>query len=353
MNSWTDEREIKAAAASWDVRLRSPACKDSDRAAFKAWRGADSRHEQAFDRLQLALKTLRRGSDHPELRALRERAELMTRGSSVRHAVIAVSMVAAVAAIVLTAGLLVRHLRAIAITQRGSVMAPSAGMATRAVEQAYVTGPRERQIVTLPDGSSATLNASTRLEAVWLPRERRIRLVSGQALFRVSKDPTRPFTVTAGDRTVTAVGTTFDVRLDADKVQVTLLEGRVAVRGIGRAAHQPVLELTPSQQLVAIDGDIPTVQVTDVARSTGWADGRVFFTDEELPAAVAEMNRYSSQEIVVGDPSLARYRVNGMFRSGNQDGFVGALTSYFPIDTHQDSRGRIVLEPRPERSRRK
>jgi len=28
----------------------------------------------------------------------------------------------------------------------------------------------------------------------------------------------------AGDRTVTALGTAFDVRLDADKVQVTLLE---------------------------------------------------------------------------------------------------------------------------------
>jgi transmembrane sensor len=172
--------------------------------------------------------------------------------------------------------------------------------------------------------------------------------VSGQALFRVSKDPTRPFVVTVGDRTVTALGTAFDVRLDADKVQVTLLEGRVAIRGLGRAAHQPTLELAPNQQLVAIDGEIPTVHLVDVAQSTGWADGQVFFTDEALPTAVTEMNRYSSQEIVIGDPNLARYRVNGMFRSGNQDGFVGALTSYYPIDAHRDDRGRIVLLPRPE-----
>jgi transmembrane sensor len=72
----------------------------------------------------------------------------------------------------------------------------------------------------------------------------------------------------------------------------------------------------------------------------------VFFTDKALPAAVAEMNRYSAQQIIAG-PELSEYRVNGMFRAGNQDGFVSALTSYFPIDAVTDQDGRIVLQRRP------
>jgi len=211
-----------------------------------------------------------------------------------------------------------------------------------------VTAATERRTVSLPDGSSVTLNASTRIETEWLAHERRILLVSGQALFRVAKDKTRPFIVTVGDRTVTALGTAFDVRLDADKVQVTLLEGRVAVRGVGLAAHQPTLELTPNQQLIAIDGELPIVQAVDTTRSSAWAEGQVYFTDAALPAAVAEMNQYSAQQIVVEDPTLSQYHVNGMFRAGNQDGFVGAITSYFPIDARPDGQGHIVLRSRPQ-----
>lgn len=211
-----------------------------------------------------------------------------------------------------------------------------------------MTAATERRTVSLPDGSSVTLNASTRLETEWLDHERRIHLVSGQALFRVAKDKARPFIVTVGDRTITALGTAFDVRLDADKVQVTLLEGRVAVRGVGKAAQQPTLELKPNQQMVALGGELPTVQSVDTTLASAWAEGQLFFTDKALPAAVAEMNHYSARQIVVADPALSEYRVNGMFRAGNQDGFVSAITSYFPIDARPDDEGRIVLKSRSQ-----
>lgn len=341
MKSQADDREVEAAAARWDVRLRSHSCTDADRAAFRAWCDAESRHQDTFNRLQLAVNTLRRASEYPELRALRERAEIFARRSSRRRVLLQVSAAAGIMVIALSLGALVRHLW-IAPSIRPDTGVAWVG-ATNAAQQVYVTGPWERRTVMLADGSSATLNTGTRVQAEWLPRERRIRLLSGEALFRVAKDRTRPFIVTAGDRTVTALGTEFDVRLDHDRVQVTLLEGHVAVRGLGQAAYLPPLELIPNETLVAVSGQIPTIQLVDAARSADWADGQVFFTDEALPAAVAKMNRYSSQQIVVGDSSLARYRINGMFRSGDQEGFVGALTTYYPIIAQRDAQGHIVL----------
>jgi transmembrane sensor len=164
----------------------------------------------------------------------------------------------------------------------------------------------------------------------------------------VAKDPTRPFVVTAANHTVTALGTAFDVKLETDKVQVTLVEGRVAVRGIGKAAGQPTMELAPHEQLAAADGVLPTVRAVDVAMSVGWAEDQVFFTDESLASAVAEMNRHSAEQIVLDDPSLARYQVNGMFLAGNQRGFVSALSTYYPIEYRRDDRGRIVLTRRQD-----
>jgi hypothetical protein len=42
-----------------------------------------------------------------------------------------------------------------------------------------------------------------------------------------------------------------------------------------------------------------------------------------------------------------------MFRAGNQEGFVSALSSYYPIDAHRDNQGRIVLSPRPDDSEKR
>ena len=348
MISDNTQRTIDEAAAGWDVLLRSHRCTADDRDNFNTWLEQDSRHRVAYERLQSGLATLCAASHHPQLRALSEVASLAERRAAERHRFTTWAAAAGIAAVTLTVAVLSWHRSP---TPQIAVRTAVTTAQPRALgTEALVTGATERRTVSLPDGSSVTLNASTRVETEWLAHERRIRLVSGQALFRVAKDKTRPFIVTVGDRTVTALGTAFDVRLDANKVQVTLLEGRVAVRGVGIAAHQPTLELKANQQLIAVDGELPIVQAVDTMRASAWAEGQVYFTDKALPAAVAEMNQYSAQQIVVADPALSQYRVNGMFRAGNQDGFVGAITSYFPIDARPDGEGRIVLRSRTQRA---
>ncbi len=211
----------------------------------------------------------------------------------------------------------------------------------------WSTGAGEWKVIALPDGSSITMNASSRLEAEFLTNERRIRLLAGQALFRVSKNLQRPFVVAAGQRTVTALGTTFDVRLSPGDLRVTLVDGRVAVKTLHGFSGPSVVELRPSQQLEMVGVDAPTVRRVNAVAETAWADGQVIFADASLPDAVTQMNRYSKEQVIAG-PELSKFRINGMFRAGNQDSFVGAVTSYYPIDARQDSSGRIVLELRPE-----
>ncbi len=338
--------DINALAAAWDARLRSHDCSAEERDRFATWLGDDVRHREAFDRLQAVLSALRDAGEYPQLRAVRESARLVELRATQRRLIGRWAAAAGIGAVAAGIGFWSLHrgpAPAIGVPVRSPIAAPLAST----TGGSWATAPREKKTIALPDGSSVTLNVSTRIESEWLPQERRIRLISGQALFRVAKDRTRPFIVTAGDRTVTAVGTAFDVRLSADKVHVTLLEGRVVVKGLRSASSQPILELTAGQQLVAVDGGVPTVRTVNAIAEAAWAEGQVFFTDRALPDAVAEMNQYSPRQIVAG-PELSRYRVNGMFRAGNQQGFVSALTSYFPIEAHEDARGRIVLKPRRE-----
>ena len=343
MNIQAHDTNINSAAADWDARLRSHRCTVADRAEFKAWCDQDQRHREAFDRLQRTLAALRQAADHPQMRALREMATIGERGFSARRLAWGAAIAASIAGVFVIVAC--RAGPGIATWRR-----PTNAGNTAAVQPAtrYVTAADELRTVTLPDGSSVTLNAGTQIQTAWLPGERGVRLLSGQAFFRVAKDPTRPFVVTAANHTITALGTAFDIKLETDKVQVTLVEGRVAVRGIGKAAGQPMTELAPHEQLAAADGVLPTVRAVDVAMSVGWADDQVFFADESLARAVAEMNRHSAEQIVLDDPSLARYQVNGMFLAGNQRGFVSALSTYYPIEYRRDDQGRIVLTRRQD-----
>jgi transmembrane sensor len=178
-------------------------------------------------------------------------------------------------------------------------------------------------------------------------------------MFRVAKDPSRPFAVRVANREIVAVGTEFDVRLDATSVQVTLLEGKVNVDRSDDSdpTHQSLL---PGQQLTAVlnTAAIPPIGNVDVApevrirevnveRVTAWRDGRVFVEDQPLADAIEEMNRYSQRQIVVTDATLAAVHVNGVFRAGDQDAFVAVLQSYFPVTVTWRGDSEIVLTPRP------
>jgi ferric-dicitrate binding protein FerR (iron transport regulator) len=67
--------------------------------------------------------------------------------------------------------------------------------------------------------------------------DRRDIALLGKAFFKVAKDKTKPFTVTSGDISTTALGTEFTVTSfeHAHKVIVRLYEGKVVVKAVDKA----------------------------------------------------------------------------------------------------------------------
>src|SRR5690606_27077091 len=109
-------------------------------------------------------------------------------------------------------------------------------------------------------------------------------LDKGQAFFRVAKDRRYPFVVSAAGRTVTALGTAFDVRVDSGALKVVLVEGKVRVESItptllpttDGAVQAPTpaatqaTEMSAGSQLVAPDDADWRLTRTNVARETSW-----------------------------------------------------------------------------------
>jgi transmembrane sensor len=219
-------------------------------------------------------------------------------------------------------------------------------------EQTIQTERGERRAVALADGSVVEVDPQSRLRVAFEKHTRRVFLEKGRALFRVAKNPERPFLVQADGTTVRAVGTAFGVERKLQGVVVTVAEGKVAVLASGsplpevnevskegettpntpRGARQTrsVLSrevlLTAGQQVtMRPSGATEPVRKVDSDRELAWAKGRLVFADETVATAVEKFNRYNRIQLHVGDEALARRPVSGVFDASDPESFIAFL----------------------------
>lgn len=296
----------------------------AERLQFERWLAASPAHRRAYDaaeRLWSQLAALRQDG---EIAALARAADVSVRGTASRR---------------WRPLLLTASLAAVAVV--GAVLLKPALLPAPEITT-YATVVGQQRTVALSDGSTVTLNTDTELTTRYTRGQRTLSLGRGEALFQVQPDPRRPFVVTAEAGTVTALGTRFQVRREADAVTVTLLKGSVAVAQDGRYAERRVLH--PGEQAEYGTGIAGIAhRRIDLDAVTGWTQGRLSFRDTPLFKAVSEINRYSTRKLVA-DPSLAGITVSGNFGIHEPDAFVAALEAMFPIQAvpQGESEARLV-----------
>jgi len=199
----------------------------------------------------------------------------------------------------------------------------------------YSTSVGEMRSIVLPDGSVVDLNTRSSVRARFNSKVRLIELETGEAIFKVTKDPARPFRVVAGDTEIVAVGTQFNVYAAQARTVVTVLEGRVRVtdraaapadRPQGAAFVQPAVELGSGEQaVIAPRRPIARVALADPMRVTSWTERRLIFEDATLASVAEEFARYSARVITVADPALAQRQITGVFDASDPASLVQFL----------------------------
>jgi len=340
-------------AANWFARQRARPWSEADATEFAAWLRADPAHTTAwteYERLWGRLETVR---DNPKILAIREQA----RGKADRQARLGYRwrVGAALAASVLIgvgAWRALKDSEILAFRPRWIAQTPAVNTAAPELIRDASTEIGERYLLVLADGSKVTLNTTSAVRADYSGHERRVTLVKGEAFFDVAKDPARPFIVAAGSRQVIAIGTAFDVRLQDRQLQVTLVEGKVRVITTPVPATdtnvpaQPVsvVNLEAGSALVARDDGGERIEKLDTGRATSWRSGKLIFEGERLADVVAEMNRYSREQLVVADSSLEGRKVSGVFEPTNGAAFAKALEAYGIARATRQSATTIVLD---------
>lgn len=206
------------------------------------------------------------------------------------------------------------------------------------------TAVGEQKSLTLADGSRVTVNANTSLRIDYRLGRRNITLEQGEALFEVAHDQSHPFTVRTTQALVTAVGTEFAVAQYGNRIHVDVLEGRVLAKAEnGSRSRSPPVMLAAGEAGQLSDGDTTwTRSQADVARIRKWQAKRLEFRQATLEAIVAEFNKNSDVQIVLGDHHVAALRVSGIVRLGHTESLLSALLKLYPIEAQTDS-NKIVL----------
>ena len=198
----------------------------------------------------------------------------------------------------------------------------------------------QRQALLLADGTQVLLDSNTEMTISWHLRSRQVELKAGQALFEVSPMVYRPFLVDAGLAVVRVVGTRFNVRRQEQDVQITVAEGRVAVRA---AATGAVAALEPGQQLRVHKGQEARLGRVDVDDVTAWQQSRLVFESTPLEDVIDTLQRYHRQPIRLMDPRLARLPVSGVFDSGHVDRLLALLPGILPVRVSTAADGSILI----------
>jgi transmembrane sensor len=189
------------------------------------------------------------------------------------------------------------------------------GLAAKIVwfDHTLQTQASEWRSVPLSDGSSITAAPFTKLHHDIGDEQRRISLDRGRAMFRVAKDPSRPFIVEAGGIVVRATGTQFGVESSGEDVTVTMTEGTVIVTPAADSEASFTVALKADQQLTVSGAGSPRVAQVDSERETHWAERLVLLSDgDTIGDAVAQFNDYNDIKIVVDEETSAR-QIRGRF----------------------------------------
>ncbi|MBA3067782.1 MAG: DUF4880 domain-containing protein [Hyphomonas sp.] len=345
----TDAPDLTAEACAWLAQLETGKLSKEDMAAFREWIQRSPRHYEEIRRLaELSLEVnVLTGMAEP-LKEAAKRKHIVRRSGKTSRGGNAFWRWGAFS----LAGTC-----ALAFAVFSQLRPPAPAMP----EPIYLaTAVGETQDVSLEDGSRVKLNTDSKIEVEFAQASRSVYLEKGEAFFDVAHDTSRPFTVYAGDRSVTAVGTAFSVRWTDEELVVTVSEGKVAYgRGLSRSAADQIVQVSASAPppAAALLGAGQRLEVSSLSnaetverlpdnvmsRELAWRSGFLDFEDAPLQEVVREMQRYTPQRIEIADQETADLRFGGVFRIGQTDAFFEALELSFGVEVESTEDNRLIL----------
>lgn len=170
----------------------------------------------------------------------------------------------------------------------------------------------EKRSITLPDGSTVTLNS---LSSVSYPKKMKGKIrevvLEGEAFFNIVKNDRKTFIVKAQEIEVKVLGTQFNVfaYMDDDKIVTSLYEGSVTVS----SDSGEIFQLRPGEQAI-YDKHIKSIDIECFEENAkDWMDGSLYFDHKPLKEIWKTLDREMNVSFEVSDQVNSDLRITASF----------------------------------------
>lgn len=190
----------------------------------------------------------------------------------------------------------------------------------------------KRVTIVLPDSSTVTLNADSKLSypATFTGNSRELQL-TGEAFFQVKNDAKRPFHVTTSHLTITVLGTSFNMKCypDNKQVKVALVTGKVRVERISDPVNKKVsgeaLVLTPAEMGVFNKVNLSLNKTAfDTDEETGWLEETEVFKNADFNEIASRLDKVYNIQLINRSHKTA-FRFTGTFSHSTPEEIVNSI----------------------------
>jgi transmembrane sensor len=336
--------EIKTQAKYWLWRIEE-GLSQQERQTFVAWVNQDNNHHNAIHKYSRSLTTSKLLAEFNGLFCLEKKVQ----GKSKRI----LSQIALAASVVFCCFISIKALL-------GDGFSTLFNQSFSDTVKQYSTNTGEQKDFTLPDGSIVILNTNSLLTISFSENHRQLNLVKGEALFNVAKDKSRPFSVSSGQQSFTALGTIFNVQKSKNNhLELIVTEGRVLIADSNESLSNITQKITKTAQQLDINNiiiageksiiinktQLSTEKITPQALSQdlAWQKGMLIFDGESLIAALNEISRYNGMKFIIKDKQLAKLKVAGYFKAGDVKTLLDSLSYNFDLEYKKTTYNTITI----------
>ncbi|MGO3741797.1 MAG: FecR domain-containing protein [Kerstersia sp.] len=318
------ERGIIRQAAMWAARIQAGAGQQDQESCCR-WRAADPRHEIAWQRvtgLGMMLQDNLRAAGAPHVREVLGRAQ---------HKAARRGLLRGVAGGLALAGI---WYGAGPARQASAVWLADAG-----------SGPGERRVLELDDGTLLYLNTRSAVDVQYSASVRSVTLLQGEILIETAVDQQgRPFLLHTASGILQPVGTRFVVReRSGQRYDLTVMEGAVDWRPLQSEAGAAVRVRAGESLSFGQQGPVSPVGAAS-RNAAAWEHGMLVADNLPLGHFLEELGRYRSGWLHC-DPAIAGLPVVGVFSVEDTEASLLLLSQILPVRVRRRSRFWITVEP--------
>jgi transmembrane sensor len=337
---------IKTQASFWFSAMKR-GFTEQEKHDFSSWLNQETSHRNAFEKIS-------KSTQHSS--ALNEFSGLFAIETEKKPRKVTIAFITTAASILVAAIVTLAIIRDILFPLASTVLEN---------HKMYTTNVGEQASYKLQDGSTLTLNTNTKVEVNYSESQRKLTLLQGEANFDVVKNNQRPFTVTTGDKSITALGTIFNIQANENRlsnIELLVKEGKVLLsntdnvrESLNKKLNHTELEYLPGTIIYA--GELAVVEENNAPKvvkiskekqmsNLAWQQGILIFNGEPLEQVLKEISRYSDNTFVILEPKLTKIKVSGLFRTNDINGLLSSLQNNLAIDYKRKKNRAIELSQR-------